>query len=194
MRELNSLIFSTDIMPQLLLLHKVFQENFNLPLTIIANKENVQEVELFRSFSKSGEIYLHLLKNEDYGKRLVGAMKLIADPAKHPLVFHCYAGKDRSGIVAALILSILVVEDRDIIDDHVLSAPYTQKFIDRWNADPRTADVHSSLPEYQLRVFPDSMAVFLTGIKKEYGSAADYLRAVGAERTLFDCMKSSLLF
>jgi protein-tyrosine phosphatase len=39
-----------------------------------------------------------------------------------PLLFHCSAGKDRTGIAAALILSALGVDRNIIIDDYLLSA------------------------------------------------------------------------
>ena len=45
-------------------------------------------------------IYLMML--ERFADRLTEVVRLIADPATHPVVFHCAAGKDRTGIVAAL--------------------------------------------------------------------------------------------
>jgi protein-tyrosine phosphatase len=47
-----------------------------------------------------------------------------ADPANHPLLFHCTAGKDRTGVTAMLILSVLGVADDDILDDYELTTKY----------------------------------------------------------------------
>ena len=49
------------------------------------------------------------------------ALRLIADPDAAPLVFHCIAGKDRTGVVSALTLSLLGVPDQVIAEDYELS-------------------------------------------------------------------------
>ena len=49
------------------------------------------------------------------------ALRLIADADTAPLVFHCIAGKDRTGMVAALTLSLLGVPEEVIIEDYHLS-------------------------------------------------------------------------
>jgi protein-tyrosine phosphatase len=47
-----------------------------------------------------------------------------ADPAHLPLLFHCTAGKDRTGVTAMLLLSTLGVADADILDDYELTTDY----------------------------------------------------------------------
>ena len=50
------------------------------------------------------------------------AIGILADAANYPIVFHCAAGKDRTGVLAALILDIVGVERRAIVEDYVLTA------------------------------------------------------------------------
>ena len=57
-------------------------------------------------------------------------LRLIASPSNAPLAFHCAAGKDRTGVVAALTLSLLGVADRDIADDYALSSQATERWLD----------------------------------------------------------------
>ena len=45
----------------------------------------------------------------------------VADPVNHPLVFHCTAGSDRTGALAAVLLSVLGVDDETILDDYELT-------------------------------------------------------------------------
>ena len=47
-----------------------------------------------------------------------------ADPANHPMVFHCTAGKDRTGLMAMLLLGALGVSDDDIVTDYELTTQY----------------------------------------------------------------------
>ncbi len=46
---------------------------------------------------------------------------MLADPAMLPLVFHCIGGKDRSGIVAAVVLSVLGVPWETVREDYLLT-------------------------------------------------------------------------
>ena len=58
---------------------------------------------------------------EDGREGLLGALRVIADPAKAPVIVHCMAGKDRTGTVCALTLALLGVSDEDIASDYALT-------------------------------------------------------------------------
>lgn len=64
---------------------------------------------------------------------VVGAVRAVMRPEAHAVLFHCAAGKDRTGVVAALLLSLLGVADDDIVDDYVLSAASVEPVITRLN-------------------------------------------------------------
>jgi protein-tyrosine phosphatase len=170
---------------------------YKVPLSIITesftSNDRENEIRLFRGFSNSGEGYLYRVRKKEYGRRIVDALEIIAEPDNHPLVFHCNAGKDRSGILAAIVLGVLGVADEDIIEDYTLTAPYMKEFIDRWNNDLKTAEVHKNLPEYQLKASPESMVLFLSTLKKEYGSVREYVMAQGAEASLIHRLEKALL-
>ena len=174
-------------------LNEIGVKYYSIPLSIITDRVNDRGKELFRDFSNSGEVYLYRVRNKEYGRRIVDALEIIADPENHPLVLHCNAGKDRSGILAAVVLGVLGVPDEDIIIDYTLTAPYMKEFINRWNNDPRTAEVHKNLPEYQLKASPESMALFLSTLNKEYGSVRGYVMVQGAEVSLFNRLGRALL-
>jgi hypothetical protein len=173
-------------------LNEVGIKYYSIPFVIITDSDDEKEKELFRGFSNSGEVYLYRVRHKEYGRRIVEALEIIADPENHPLVFHCNAGKDRSGILAAIILGVLGVADEDIIEDYTLTAPYMEEFINRWNNDPKTADVHRNLPEYQLEASPKSMELFLSTLKREYGSVTGYIQAQGAEVSLIHRLEKAL--
>jgi protein-tyrosine phosphatase len=61
----------------------------------------------------------------DHAAATIGALfSGLAEPEGLPAVFHCHAGKDRTGIVAALLLEALGVERETILDDYELTARY----------------------------------------------------------------------
>lgn len=61
---------------------------------------------------------------------LVTAVKQIAESAGTPTVFHCAAGKDRTGVVAAIVLGLLGVEEDAIVADYMASAANMQRMVD----------------------------------------------------------------
>ena len=162
---------------------------YNFPISIVIDSDNDEE----KQFSNSGEVYLYRVKNKGYSKRIIRALEIIAEPENHPLVFHCNAGKDRSGILAAILLEVLGVADEDVIKDYALTALAIDEFDNRWLNDPRIAETIKSIPMFQRVVSPESMEFFLSGLKKEYGSVRGYLQAQGAKVELFDQLEQALL-
>jgi hypothetical protein len=58
----------------------------------------------------------------DYsGEQIVAVLKLIADESNHPVGVYCTAGKDRTGLIAMLTLSVLGASDEEILEDYVHS-------------------------------------------------------------------------
>ncbi|RHW23487.1 tyrosine-protein phosphatase [Nocardioides immobilis] len=67
-----------------------------------------------------GLLYQQLLVGS--APSIVTAARLIGDPARHGVVFHCAAGKDRTGVLAAVLLDAVGVLAEAIIDDYVMTA------------------------------------------------------------------------
>ena len=109
------------------------------------------------------------------------------------LVFHCSAGKDRTGVLAAMVLTAMGVVDDDVVEDYALSAPLMKDIRDRMTRDPVTGPGVKDLPDFQWEAAAESMIVFLSLVKREYGSAEGYLQANGARRSLVDRLKTALL-
>lgn len=66
----------------------------------------------------------------DNGASALGALlRLVADPANLPLVFHCTGGKDRTGIAAALLLHVCGVPRQTIIADYTLTNRAIEKVL-----------------------------------------------------------------
>lgn len=170
-------------------LNEVGVEYYNIPLIGRGNgPENVRP-----DFSNMGEVYSYLVRHEEFGRRVVEALEIIAEPSNLPLVFHCSAGKDRTGILTAIVLGILRVTDEDIIEDYTLTAPYMKELIIRWNNDAGAAEALKNVPEYLLEASPESMISFLSTLKREYGSARGYVEAHGAGVSLTHRLETSLL-
>ncbi len=138
-----------------------------------------------------GERYLWYL---DVGRQaLVAALTVVADPQSYPLVFHCTAGKDRTGVLAALVLDILGVEPRVIVEDYMLTATRIDLIRARLRRDPvygaQIDQLSATTPSMQAQ----PMEHFLTEIHQRYGGAKAWALAAGITPEGLDRMSTLLL-
>ncbi|MFG1702545.1 tyrosine-protein phosphatase [Nonomuraea sp. M3C6] len=108
-----------------------------------------------------------------------------------PLVFHCKSGKDRTGLVAALVLSLLGVAEDDIVEDFAL----TELATDRLLADWRAANPGRELrwPAYG-RAPADIMRLSLADMTATYGSIHAYAtERLGIDKELISRLRGNLL-
>ena len=141
-----------------------------------------------------GEIYLYRVSEKPFGKKLVDALEIIAERDNHPLIFHCSAGKDRTGVLAAMVLTAMGIVDDDVVEDYTLSAALMKDIRDRMkNSDPETPQGVKDLPDFGWESPAESMTAFLSLLRREYGSADGYLKANGARSSLVDRLRVALL-
>jgi protein-tyrosine phosphatase len=124
---------------------------------------------------------------------LVGALSLVADPDHLPLVFHCAAGKDRTGVLAALVLDILGVDPEIIVADYVVTAGRMELILARYRADPGLAAAISKAPAYRFGVEADTMERFLAALHERYGGARAWAAASGVDIAALDRLADLLL-
>ena len=74
-----------------------------------------------RSVSEDDMAELYLKMIGEYGERFAQLVAIAADVDHLPMLFHCTAGKDRSGIASALLLEALGVDREAVLDDYCLS-------------------------------------------------------------------------
>ncbi|MGV9454649.1 GNAT family N-acetyltransferase [Streptomyces sp. NPDC003635] len=111
---------------------------------------------------------------EDGTEEIRQALELIAKSAEsdEPLVFHCASGKDRTGELAALVLSLLGVDERTIIEDFSLTELATPALLADWRA--RNAGRDPLWPDF-ARAPESVMRLFLAALKERYGSVDGYV-------------------
>ena len=117
---------------------------------------------------------------ESRGEQLVQVIEHLADPANLPAVFHCAVGKDRTGMVAALVLELVGVGADDIVADYVLTDARMPKIIERFRTQRQTEETtRQALPAGVARAEANSMRVFLDAVEQGYGGAVGWARAAG---------------
>ncbi len=107
-------------------------------------------------------------------------MHLILDNAEGVSLIHCAAGKDRTGLAAALILAALDVPDETIINDYLLTKVYfdTDNLINIVEGHLRNSEVSFWEREWlepYCSVHRDNIETFLLALKQDYGSLDNYM-------------------
>jgi protein tyrosine/serine phosphatase len=136
--------------------------------------------------------YLDML--ETGAAAIGGGLRIIADPDRTPLVFHCAAGKDRTGVLAALTLSLLGVADEVVAADYALSAIAIERFTD-WmavNAPEALAEL-DNVPDAFTRSPVEAMLLFLADVRERFGSVEGYADSVGVDDVTVNAMRDQLL-
>jgi len=108
------------------------------------------------------------------------ALRLLADPANLPAVFHCSVGKDRTGVLAAVILGVLGARDADIVDDYALSAAPMARILESLRREyPDATEILERYAPVILSVEPAAMAGFIAGVRRGHGSFDGLARSLG---------------
>lgn len=123
---------------------------------------------------------------------LARVLRLLAR-AEAPAVFHCAAGKDRTGVVSALLLSLVDVPDEVIVADYAATRDSLDAIVDRLLSSEGYRDMLDHLPADTLHADPETMRGFLGRVAGEYGSMAGYAEAIGVGAEDLDRLRSKLV-
>jgi protein-tyrosine phosphatase len=138
-----------------------------------------------------GSQYLEMLS--DAGGQILAALEVLAAPGALPAVFHCTAGKDRTGVLSAIVLSLLGVDEASVVADYALSGAAMErlraKLILKY---PEGRDTIESIDEV-FSADPAQMEQLLDHLRAEYGSVDAYVAALGAGPGMLAGLRAGLL-
>jgi protein-tyrosine phosphatase len=131
-------------------------------------------------------------------ERLGAVVKLLAQPGALPGVYFCSSGKDRTGLVTALILSLLGVEEEAIVRDYAVTA---ELMPEEYFAEAIERAIAGGLPEHLLDGYrttglgspPEVMVGTLHELNDTYGGAERYLLAAGVTQDELDALRAVLV-
>jgi protein-tyrosine phosphatase len=130
---------------------------------------------------------------DDAAPQIIGALEVLAAPDAHPAVFHCTAGKDRTGLLSALVLSLLGVPEETVVADYALSGEAMErlraKLILKY---PDGKDVIADIDEV-FSANPANMVELFAYLRERYGSVAEYAVTVGVPDAVVARLREELL-
>ena len=130
---------------------------------------------LTESFMRDG----YITNIDQYAKTWGTVMNYLAVSENRPLVFHCTAGKDRTGACAAILLLLLGVPEATIVQDHGLSNVFLADFLEKLFVYFKTYGIERDQISPYLTAPKDAIIALLDHIRDQYGSAENYLITMG---------------
>ena len=134
-------------------------------------------------------VYLETL--EQHGPRFAAAIEAVADADPGGVLVHCAGGKDRTGLVSALLLRLAGVAPEDVAADYALSEGFLAPRLEEWLA--AAADDEERERIRRISATPAAAMVKVLGqLEQRYGGAAGYLRAGGAGEDVLERARARL--
>jgi protein tyrosine/serine phosphatase len=140
----------------------------------------------------AGDVGRHYVDSlDDRTPTLARVLTRLSQPADLPAVFHCTAGKDRTGMVAALVLSIVGVADDVIVHDYTLTDARMVALMARLRGSDAVAD--PTKLDRVARAEAASMETFLAAVHERHGGAEGWARAAGISDATLDALRDVLV-
>ncbi len=158
---------------------------FNVPLLDNIHSDNLAGIYP----DTMAEMYIDLLTNSQASFRDI--FKFFALNINEGTIFNCTAGKDRTGVVAMILLQLADVPDEIIVRDYSLSESYNPdikeiqaKVLEQYNL---------LLPNYLFESKPKDMIETLQFFRTSYGGANRYLNEIGVSNEEITLIKKALV-
>ena len=138
----------------------------------LMGSETVKVVpEEVREYRDLGGVYIFML--EAHKAAIKKVFEIFLNHPYEAVLFHCSAGKDRTGVIAALLLDLAGCHEHDIVKDYSESYAYNLDMIDKLEEimDEENQKYLASSPRYML--------ILLDYLREHYGSAYGYLLDIG---------------
>jgi len=118
-------------------------------------------------------------------------LRTLADAGPQAALFHCAGGKDRTGVIAALLLGLAGVPEETIAADYGLTARY---WVVPYRTSPEADPAIRTWTDYQrAHCPPETMRRVLGHLERIYGGVEGYVRTVGLSEDQIDRLRDRLV-
>jgi protein-tyrosine phosphatase len=123
----------------------------------------------------------------------VRVMEEMAIADNYPLVFNCFLGKDRTGVLAALVLSCLGVERSTVVEDYALTNARVAFIVAKLRRDPVQSDTIDRTDPVLLGAHEATMTNFLAEVDERFDGPVAWALGAGVTNESIDRLRDLLL-
>jgi protein-tyrosine phosphatase len=154
-------------------------------ISLLEDEQKIREMQSLQ------ELYQFIL--ETCKEQIKQILQLMATEDVFPCIAHCTVGKDRTGLITALLLSIANVPATTIAEDYALSEQYLAPLfhLRRAEAAKERQDVQGF--EWLASALPETMLATLAHLERQYGSVKTYLRVIGLTDAQLENLRGRLV-
>ncbi len=134
--------------------------------------------------------YLEMLEQGAASIRTV--LGELAEPGP-AAVYHCSGGKDRTGVMSAVLLRLLGTDDEEIVADYATSEGHLRAMLDAYHESLRDRGLDREVMDYLTSSPPERMRRTLARMDERWGSILGYLDAIGVDETTVARLSERLL-
>ena len=135
-------------------------------------------------------LYKYIL---DERQEVVKAVFDVMTQEAFPVLIHCTAGKDRTGIITALMLGLADVNHAIIAEDYALTAYFGGGMFDQFRAQAAEAGRDMAILERYLEAKPEAMLNTLAHLEATYQNVPTYLQHIGLTTTQLNRLRQTIV-
>lgn len=158
----------------------------NLPIHDIATDA------LIDAADSTVDVYIIIL---EHGKHYIASIiKAVAEGLQEGgVLVNCHAGKDRTGIIVGLLLSVAGARREAIAQDYALSEVLLEPRYQEWVQEQVKLHGRQPAQPRQAQTRPETMYAMLDYLDRQYGGAEGYLRAAGVAQLEIEQIRKHLI-
>ena len=120
-------------------------------------------------------------------------LETIAQAENGGVLYHCAGGKDRTGLITALLLGLAGVDDETIAQDFELTTTYTAPYRAQWRSNAIKQGMDPDYYDKTAYVKARMMLGTLAHLHKTYGGIAGYVQAIGIDDNTISALRNRLI-
>ena len=129
----------------------------------------------------------------EYAKPAIARVVTLIAEASGPCVYHCAAGKDRTGLISAVLLGVVGVRDEVIVADYAATKENLDAIVERLLSTEGYQSMLAALPPDTMHAEPATMIETLDRLRESYGSLRGYALGAGVTEDTLHRLEDRLL-
>jgi protein-tyrosine phosphatase len=129
----------------------------------------------------------------EFARTPIGRVITTLAESDAPAVYHCAAGKDRTGVISAILLGLLDVPDEIIVADYAATRENLDAIVERLLSTKGYEEMLKALPPDTMHAEPETMIGFLARLRERYGAFDAYAREAGVSDDAIGRLRARLI-